>query len=91
MLFSTVAQQFSQLLSSTVILFSTAILLPAIAAAPIPPKLVMAKLNGQPVYVLSVTSSSDKVVVRCYPGEQPSIAVISKVNGTTEGILTCGT
>jgi hypothetical protein len=91
MLFSKITQHFSKfLLGSTVILFGTAILLPAIATAPMPPNLVRAKLNGQPVYVLYVTRSSDKVLVRCYPGQQPTVAVRSKTDGTKEGTLTCG-
>ncbi len=71
-------------------MIGTAMLLPAIATAPTPPQLVRAKLNGQPVYVLYVTRSSDNVLVRCYPGEQPSVAVRDKADGTKEGTLTCG-
>jgi hypothetical protein len=89
--FSKIRQQFSQLLfGSTVILVGTAVLLPAIATAPMPPQLVSAKLNGKPISVLYVTRSSDQVLVRCYPGQQPSIAVSSKADGTKEGRLTCG-
>jgi hypothetical protein len=83
-------QAFSKLLlGSTVIISSIAILSPAIATAPMPPQLVRAKLNGQPVHVLYVTRSSDKVIVRCYPGQQPSIAVRNRADGTKEGNLTC--
>jgi hypothetical protein len=64
-------------------------LLPAIATAPMPPQLVKAKLNGQPVHVLYVTRSSDRVIVRCYPGLQPRVAVRDKGDGTKEGNLTC--
>jgi hypothetical protein len=91
MSFSKITRQFLQpLLGSTVMLVGTSLLWPVIATAPMPPKVVMAKLDGQPIYVLYVTRSSDKVLVRCYPGERPSIAAISKADGTTEGILTCG-
>jgi hypothetical protein len=75
---------------STVILLVIAILFPAIATAPMPPQLVRAKLNGKPAYVLYVTRSSDQVLVRCYPGLQPGVAVRDKGDGTKEGTLTCG-
>jgi hypothetical protein len=65
-------------------------MLPAIATAPMPPNLVMARLNGKPIHVLYVTRSSDQVLVRCYPGQQPSVAVSKKADGTMEGLLTCG-
>jgi hypothetical protein len=87
-----IEQRLSRILLGSAVMFaSMATLMPAIATAPMPPKVVMAKLNGQPVYVLYVTRSSDKVLVRCYPGQQPTIAVTSKADGTKEGILTCGT
>jgi hypothetical protein len=66
-------------------------LLPAIATAPQPPKLVSAKLNGKPVNILYVTRSQDKILVRCYPGLQPSVVVKNNANGTKEGTLTCKT
>jgi hypothetical protein len=78
------------LLGLAVVLPGIAALLPAIATAPMPPKLVLAKLNGKPIHVLYVTRSSDKVLVRCYPGEQPRVAVREKADGTKEGTLTCG-
>jgi hypothetical protein len=88
--FSKITRHFSKfLLGSTVILLGTAVLLPAIATAPMPPQLVRAKLNGKPAYVLYVTRSSDKVLVRCYPGQQPRVAVRDKADGTKEGTLTC--
>ena len=62
----------------------------ATATAPSPPQLVSAKLNGQSVYVLYMTRSSDKVLVRCYPGQQPKVEVKTKAEGTKEGTLTCG-
>jgi hypothetical protein len=87
-----IKQQFPKILLGSAVLFAgMSTLLPAIATAPMPPKVVMAKLNGQPVYVLYVTRSSDKVLVRCYPGQQPTVAVTSKADGTKEGTLTCGT
>jgi hypothetical protein len=89
--FSKITRHFSKfLLGSTVILFGTVVLLPAIATAPMPPKLVLAKLNGKLIHVLYVTRSSDRVLVRCYPGEQPRVAVREKADGTKEGTLTCG-
>ncbi len=64
--------------------------LPAIATAPMPPELVLAKLNGKPIHVLYLTRSQDRVLVRCYPGQRPSIVVKAKVGGTKEGTLSCG-
>jgi hypothetical protein len=78
------------LVGSTAMVIGSAILSPAIATAPMPPQLVRAKLNGQPIHVLYLTRSSDKVLVRCYPGEQPSVVVRDKADGTKEGTLTCG-
>ena len=63
---------------------------PAIATAPMPPELVSAKLNGKPIHILYLTRSKDRVLVRCYPGQQPSIVVKDKVGGTKEGTLSCG-
>ncbi len=65
-------------------------LMPAIATAPMPPTLEKAKLNGKSIHVLYMTRSSDRVLVRCYPGQQPSVAVTKKADGTKEGLLTCG-
>ena len=64
-------------------------LMPAVATAPMAPNLVLAKLNGQPIHVLYVTRSEDKVLVRCYPGQEPKIVVKQKTDGTKEGLLTC--
>jgi hypothetical protein len=63
---------------------------PAIATALMPPELVSAKLNGKPIHILYLTRSQDRVLVRCYPGQQPSIVVKAKVGGTKEGTLSCG-
>jgi hypothetical protein len=90
MLFSKITRHLSKvLLGSMVILSGTAVLRPAIATAPMPPQLVKAKLNGKPAYVLYFTRSSDRVIVRCYPGLQPVVAVRDKGDGTKEGNLTC--
>jgi hypothetical protein len=80
---------------SRLVLRGTAVLvgmttLPAIATAPMPPELVSAKLNGQPIHVLYLTRTKDRILVRCYPGLQPSIVVKNKVGGTKEGTLSCG-
>jgi hypothetical protein len=72
---------------SVAIGFTAAI--PAIATAPMPPQLVLSKLNGKPVNILYLTRSSDKVLVRCYPGLQPSVVVKKNADGTKEGTLTC--
>ena len=63
---------------------------PAIATAPMPPELVSAKLNGKPIHILYLTRSKDRVLVRCYPGQRPSIIVKDKVGSTKEGTLSCG-
>jgi hypothetical protein len=65
-----------------------------IATAPAPPNLVPAVLGGRPVYVLYVTQSENTVLVRCYPGYEPTItlrAMGSNPNANTqkEGIMTC--
>jgi hypothetical protein len=65
-----------------------------IATAPLPPNLVPAVLGGKPVYVVYVTRSQDTVLVRCYPGYEPTITVRamgSNPNAKTqkEGVLTC--
>ncbi len=64
-------------------------LVPAIATAPAPPQLVQAKLKGQPVYISYMTRSSDQVLVRCYPGQQPKVAIATRADGVKEGTLTC--
>ncbi|MEY3297216.1 MAG: hypothetical protein RLZZ597_476 [Cyanobacteriota bacterium] len=58
--------------------------LPAQATAPLPPRLVPAILNGNPIHVLYITRSNDTVLVRCYPGFQPALERINQ-----EGLLTC--
>jgi hypothetical protein len=63
--------------------------IPAIATAPQAPQLVVSKLNGKPIDVLYVTRSSDRVLVRCYPGLKPKIVVRPMSGGTQEGVLTC--
>jgi hypothetical protein len=76
-------------LGTILMLFGTVALLPAVATAPMPPQLVKAKLNGQTVHVLYLTRSSDRILVRCYPGLQPVVAVRDKSDRTKEGTLTC--
>ena len=65
-----------------------------IATAPAPPNLVSAVLGGRPVHVLYVTQSENTVLVRCYPGYEPTIALRamgSDPNSNTqrEGVMTC--
>ncbi|MCY7369005.1 MAG: hypothetical protein LH474_12730 [Chamaesiphon sp.] len=83
-----IVDRFSRL-ALTVAMAGMAIM-PAIATAPMPPQLVLAKLNGQPVHVLYLTRSQDRVLVRCYPGQQPRLVVKDKVGITKEGTLSCG-
>ena len=63
----------------------------AIATAPQPPSLSPAKLGGKPVYVLYVTRSEDTVLVRCYPGQTPTLTVreMGGQPGVREGVLIC--
>jgi hypothetical protein len=77
------------LIGTTLLVVGT-LAIPAIATAPAPPSLVVSKLNGKQINVLYVTRSSDRVLVRCYPGLKPTIVVRSMSGGTQEGVLTCG-
>jgi hypothetical protein len=79
------------LLGTMALTISMATLLPAIATAPMPPQLVISKLNGRSVNILYLTRSRDKVLVRCYPGLKPTIVVKNNTDGTKEGTLTCKT
>lgn len=65
-----------------------------IATAPAPPTLQPAVLNGKPIQVLYITRSEDTVLVRCYPGYAPTLAVQAmggnpQGNGQQQGVLTC--
>jgi hypothetical protein len=63
----------------------------AIATAPQPPSITPAKLGGKPVYVLYMTRSEDTVLVRCYPGQTPTLTVkdMAGQTGVKEGTLVC--
>ncbi len=64
---------------------------PALSTVAQAPRLVPAILNGNPVSVLYVTRSSDTVLVRCYPGFEPSLT-LRPMGGNqlqSEGVLTC--
>jgi len=63
----------------------------AIATAPQPPSITPAKLGGKPVYVLYMTRSEDTVLVRCYPGQTPTLTVRDMIGqtGVKEGTLIC--
>jgi hypothetical protein len=64
---------------------------PALSTVAEAPRLVAAILNGKPISVLYVTRSSDTVLVRCYPGFEPSLTV-QVMGGNApqkEGVLTC--
>ncbi|MFQ4135086.1 hypothetical protein PGN35_002095 [Nodosilinea sp. PGN35] len=74
-----------------VILLSLVQVSPALSTVAQAPRLVPAILNGNPVSVLYVTRSSDTVLVRCYPGFEPSMA-LRPMGGNSpqgEGVLTC--
>jgi hypothetical protein len=65
-----------------------------LATAAAPPQLTTARLGGKSVYVLYVTQSADTVLVRCYPGYEPTIVVRTmgsnpKAKGQKEGVMTC--
>jgi hypothetical protein len=65
-----------------------------VATAALPPDLVPAVLGGKPVYVLYVTRAEDTVLIRCYPGYEPTIAVRAmggnpNANTQKEGVMTC--
>ena len=66
-----------------------------VATAPLPPSLEPAVLGGKPVYVLYVTRSEDTVLVRCYPGYEPTITVRAMGSNPNandvhrEGVMTC--
>ena len=65
-----------------------------VATAAAPPQLTTATLGGKPVYVLYVTKSEDTILVRCYPGYEPTIAIRAmgnqpKANTQKEGVMAC--
>jgi hypothetical protein len=67
---------------------------PLMATAPAPPSLVPAILNGEPIQVLYVTRSEDTVLVRCYPGYEPTLTPRSMGSNPAsdvpqDGILSC--
>lgn len=64
---------------------------PALSTVAEAPRLVPAILNGNPISVLYVTRSSDTVLVRCYPGFEPSLTVQAMGGNAPqqEGLLTC--
>jgi hypothetical protein len=80
----------SRSIRGSILLGMAMAMVPAIATAPMPPQLVLAKLNGRSIQVLYLTRSKDPILVRCYPGLQPSVVVKIQAAGTKEGILTCG-
>lgn len=65
-----------------------------IATAPTAPSLETAILGGKPISVLYITRADDTVLIRCYPGYQPSMeirAMGSNPNANTqkEGVVIC--
>ncbi len=56
-----------------------------VATAPAPPELVPAILNGQPIQVLYMTRAGDRVLVRCYPGIEPTLTLMEG----SQGLLVC--
>ncbi|MGG6268126.1 hypothetical protein ACQ4M3_31875 [Leptolyngbya sp. AN03gr2] len=78
------------MIGSTVAFLGISSLIPAIATAPTPPQLDRAVLGGKPIHVLSMTRSGDRVLIRCYPGQQPKLTVQTRTDGVKEGLLVCG-
>ncbi len=66
-----------------------------VATAALPPDLVRSVLGGKPVYVLYVTRTEDNVLIRCYPGYEPTVTVRAMgpnpnaSNVQKEGVMTC--
>ena len=65
-----------------------------IATAATVPRLETAILAGKPISVLYITRASDTVLVRCYPGYQPTIKIRAmgnkpNANIQKEGAVTC--
>ena len=65
-----------------------------VATAPSPPNLQPAILNGKPIQVLYITRAEDTVLVRCYPGYEPTLTLSSMggdpgSSGQQQGMLTC--
>ncbi len=65
-----------------------------VASAPAPPRLVQSILGGQPIYVLYSTRAEDRVLIRCYPGYEPTITVRAMGSNPSasvqkEGVMTC--
>lgn len=65
-----------------------------IASAATAPSLETAILGGAPISVLYMTRAGDTVLVRCYPGYQPTMEIRSmgsdpNANTQKEGVVTC--
>ncbi len=65
-----------------------------VATAAAPPSLVPAVLGGRPISVLYMTRAGDTVLVRCYPGYEPTMTIRAMgrdpaANTQKEGVVTC--
>jgi len=80
----------TQLVLGVTVMAIGMITMPAIATAPQPPQLVVSRINGRNTNILYMTRSTDKVLMRCYPGLQTRLMVRQQAAGTKEGILSCG-
>ncbi len=65
-----------------------------VATAAAPPNLVPAVLGGRPISVLYMTRAGDTVLVRCYPGYEPTMTVRAMgsdpdANTQKEGVVSC--
>ena len=65
-----------------------------IATAATAPYLETAILGGKPISVMYITRDGDTVLMRCYPGYQPSMKVRAMgsnpdANTQKEGVVTC--
>jgi len=66
-----------------------------VATASAPPELTPAILGGKPINVLYVTQPEDTVLVRCYPGYEPTLKVRAmgsdpnSSDAQKEGVMIC--
>lgn len=65
-------------------------MIPALSTALSPPQLSKIEINGKTENILFITRPDDTVLVRCYPGFVPVLAVGKKQpNVSTTGYIKC--
>ena len=66
-----------------------------VATAAAPPQLERSILGGQPIYVLYATRFEEEVLIRCYPGYEPTVTIRAMgpnpdaSDVQQEGVMTC--